>query len=60
MVTEDKVLATFPLAPEFKPFITKAPLRFSQDKTILKPLIADIGKYFSAQPPNREEMSWKV
>ena len=34
------------------PHCTKAPAGCSSVSTILNPLIADMGKYFSAAPPN--------
>ena len=59
-MTLEILLAASAATPEYNPLVTNAPFTFSQDRIILIPLIADMGKYFSAQPPNREEMSWKV
>ena len=35
--------------------ITKDPITFSQEKVILIPLIADMGKYLSAHSPSKAE-----
>ena len=52
-----KRLATLPSAPEFNPHCTKEPFTFSQERTILTPLIADMGKHFSAAPLKRKDQS---